>query len=88
MSESYYVKTESDEYEAVSIRPVQPKGWRDAWAVLRGRYRARVYRDVRLTMKGWDRELKRIWVVPMRNALQQPSPLASLFDRLEEQRRV
>jgi hypothetical protein len=73
---------ESSDEKVVTVVAVQPKGWRDAWAVLRGRYVAKVVKCERFTLLGWDRQLKRIWYKPVREALNQQSPLVKLFERL------
>jgi hypothetical protein len=60
VQDSIRIDAESDEYEVTSVVPVPPS-WRDVWAILRGRYEAKVKKVKRLTSKGMHRELKRVW---------------------------
>lgn len=79
---SYLVKGESDEFKNVLIVPVAPRGWRDAWAVLRGRYAPSVYRVERLTVKGYDRMLKETWAAPLLKSMNDSSIVRRFLDEM------
>lgn len=77
---SIRLDSESDEFGSTSAVAVRPRGWRDAWSVLRGTYKPRVKRTRSLTVAGAGREIKAAWGADtLRSALDQPSPLFDLF---------
>jgi hypothetical protein len=55
------IPAESNDYVRVVVEAVPPRGWRDAWRVLRGTYQPLVRRRRTATFAGVQKALKEVW---------------------------
>lgn len=74
LHDSIRLDNESDEYQAVSVVAVAPT-WRDVWAILRGRYKPRVYKRYAITTAGAARVMKQVYNRDSLSALHDSNPL-------------
>lgn len=82
---SIRLDAESDEFGIVSVVAVQPRGWRDAWAVLRGTYAPRVMRRHAFTVAGMSRAIKKAWNADtMRAQMYQSNPLLDMLTKRDD----
>lgn len=70
--DSIVLEHESDEYRVTSVVAVTPT-WRDLWAILRGRYRPKVFRQCAITVLGASRIMEEHYTPQLRETMHQPS---------------
>ena len=79
---SYRLDSESTDEKVVSIVPSRPRGWRDAWAVLRGRYEPTLERREALTVHGASNLIREHYASRVGDELKKPALFH--FERLSK----
>ena len=67
-----------DEYHVEFIEAIPPTR-RDLWSILRGKYKPQLRIVERLTTKGFARVIRQEYEPKIREAMNDPSPLAGMF---------